>query len=116
MIILELNVMGDTYRPYQVAKDSQRSVEKTVHFKFLFAFEEVALLHPDGVKGIYSIKFLPEGDDEFTVTPEPTVLYSPEDATQRIIRIICSFNTNLYLRNCLFSDPPAANKIGFKVD
>jgi hypothetical protein len=116
MITLELNVMGDAYQPFNIPKDSQRSVVKTVHYKVLFAFEEVTMLHPDGVKGVYSIKFSPEGGDDFTVVPEPDTVYTAQAAAERVRRIFGGFGAALYLSHRLFSDPPLPKNIGFKVD
>jgi hypothetical protein len=113
MITLELDIMGNGYRPFMVPKDSARSVEKRVDWKFLFRFEEIALLHPDGLRGVYAIRFSPEGEDEFTVEPEPDTLYTPDEARNRMRKMVSSFGPALYLAHRLFSNQPAPDRIGF---
>jgi hypothetical protein len=114
MITIELDFMGQGYRPYMVPKDAARSVEKKVDHKAFFTYDPVTLLHPEGVRGTYSIKFFPEGGDEFEVVPEPDTLYSPDQAMGRLRKLICSFGLVLYLSHRLFSQQPELGKIGFQ--
>ena len=112
MIRVELKVRCIT--TFEVPKDSERTVVTAVNCRFFFEYDALTLLHPDGVRGVYSIQFDPEGGESFTVIPEPGTLYTLRAAVQRIQGVFSSLGPQFFLKYQLYSESPDPHKIGFQ--
>jgi len=113
MVDLPLLKSGNGLDPYRLQKDRPDGPYTSVSWEAFFSFEPEALLHPDGLRGIYGIRFIPEGFNSFVVYPEPDRLYTIQEAYSRVVRVCPSFSTGLYLEYRLFATP-LNGRIGFK--